>query len=316
MLERAFVVRTVRIYNGDCLGQLLRRLVVIRHNGVYAEGGGVAYLVIRGNSVIDRDDKRHALLVKAVDRRIVKTVALALARRDIVRHVAPEAFQIKVQQRRRRYTVGVVVSVNADLFLRLDGKLYSLHRIFHAADQKRIGKFGGIADEAFQRVFALKALHKQHCGRKGRYAELCRKLSRAAFVTICQRPFFHCSSPSPPQVSRRITILCGGQAKSGSVRRPARSPLRKARRGTEQKFIFSAVISGKLLSASRGVLCFVIVKTPPTRTKPLRTKPLRTKPLRTKPLRTKPQTSLSRRLYLSRRYWSCTFRIPSKSCCP
>ena len=166
VLEFARAIAAVRVDHRFGARQMGADLVVVGHNEFHAKVIDVFRFFQRGNAVIHGDDQLDAVLKQTVDRLAVQAVALAVAVGDVAHHIRADHFKIKIQQRRSRDAVRVIVAVNRDALPCVQRKLDRLHGLVHIADGKRIAKRGRIVQKRADLRFFGDAAGRQQQRRK------------------------------------------------------------------------------------------------------------------------------------------------------
>ena len=137
-------------------------------------------------AAVNADDKAHALLVQAIDRGVIKPIALADAVGDIRIAFEAAAAQPIGQQAGRCYAVNVVIAVNGDRLVLRDGAFYALDRLVHILEQHRVAqKLCAAVKEAFGFLNAADPTRAEHRRKQRRIAG-----SSKHFQLIC-RTFFN-----------------------------------------------------------------------------------------------------------------------------
>ena len=83
----------------NCVGQLRERHMVVGDDRIDAQLFCAGDLLLRGDSVVNRDNQLHALFGEQIHGGFVHAVALGLARRNIVGDIRSDRFKIRIQKR-------------------------------------------------------------------------------------------------------------------------------------------------------------------------------------------------------------------------
>ena len=136
--EITFAVRAMRINNGNRLGQNVADLMMIGYYDLHTQFIGKPYLLNCRNSVIDGYNELRAVLGEFPYSLRRNSVALRYSVGDIIIDICALLSQIEVQKRCRGNTVSVIVAENCNFFARIDSRAYTLDRLIHIDNFKRI----------------------------------------------------------------------------------------------------------------------------------------------------------------------------------
>ena len=136
--EITFAVRAMRINNGNSLGKNVADFMVVCYYDINTQFICKPYLLNCRNSVIDGNNKLCSVLGKILYSLRRNSVALRHSVGDIIIDICPLLSQIEVQKRCRGNTVGVIVAENCNFFARIDSTAYTLDRLIHIDNFKRV----------------------------------------------------------------------------------------------------------------------------------------------------------------------------------
>ena len=137
ILERAFIVRTLGVHNGDGLRQSVARQMVVGNNKVKVQFLGAAGLLHGRDAVVHGNHELEALACQRFQRRPGQTVAGA-AGRQLAAHVRALTGETFVQNGGGRNAVHVIITVDDGQFLVLNGLLNAGHGLVHILEQERV----------------------------------------------------------------------------------------------------------------------------------------------------------------------------------
>ncbi len=131
--EAGKIVLAVGIDDGERVGQVFRRLMVIEDDDVEAEPPRLGDRLVAHRAAIDGDDEARALGGEGRHRLAVRAIALGDAIGNMDQRRAAAGLEIFAEQRRARRAVDVVVAEDRDALAALNGAREPRRRRLHVA---------------------------------------------------------------------------------------------------------------------------------------------------------------------------------------
>ena len=139
MAKSREVVLAVRVDDGECVGQALRRLVMVEDDDVEAEPACFGDRLVADRAAIDRDDEARAARGEGGHRLAVRTITFGDAIGNVDDRFAAAGLEIFAEQRRAAGAVDVVVGEDRDSLRAPHRVGEPRRRLLHVGSDKRIG---------------------------------------------------------------------------------------------------------------------------------------------------------------------------------
>ncbi len=131
-----------RVDHRERLGELGLHRVVVGDDQVEPDLAAEARLLDRRDAVVDRDDDLDPLLLGAAEAVDLETVAILHAIGDMHRDLGPERAEDVEKHGRAGVSVDVVIGVEEDRILLIDGARETFDRPFHVGEQHGVMEVG------------------------------------------------------------------------------------------------------------------------------------------------------------------------------
>ena len=140
-LEGAVVVLPAGVHHRHCLGQGVRRQMVVGNDQVHAQRSRKVGFFHGRDAVIHCHDEGAALVVHGLDGVFRKAVAVPLAAGQHTLYSCAHALEVLVQQGGGGHTVHIVIAKNSDGLTIINGLPDALTSGVHVGQQGRVGNF-------------------------------------------------------------------------------------------------------------------------------------------------------------------------------
>ena len=193
-------IRTVGIYDGNCLGQLLLALVVIRDHQIDTQLLAKLCLFHGGDTAVDGNDQLDALPMQLPDGNGIQTVALLQPSGNVGKTVGTAAAQKICQQAGGGNTVHVIVAEYGDPLSAGKGKAHPVGRQCHVLHGKRIRHGAAAVQICFCFIRPFHASGGKDHGGKGRKSRSHQRV-HSTHLRLCYVPYIILHTDTHP-------ILC------------------------------------------------------------------------------------------------------------